>query len=339
MDTGCADTLGLVVKSDTSMTSLVALDGKSLHMRGTAVTQLQRLDGSVHLQCTKVTVVIVDSLAVVASSLLIGADVISGAGGVRLEYGDDNKLSGVTFGKPEVVAATVPTSHPLPHVRVEQRGDNVILITDDGQVKWDCAAQRWILFWQWKAGNPPSCPIGHGIGEYSRSKLTPDQERLLGAEVTQWNEAGWLVPHDSAVHGEPAAVLPFLAQVQEHKASTPVRPCLDYRILNDLLASHPGREALVCDETLRKWRRVGNPSNLRLLDIRKAYLQVHVAPDLQRFQTVIWQGRAYVMTRMGFGMNIAPKFMDIIVRWVTHEFPEVHNYVDDVMTPPPPMRR
>ena len=39
------------------------------------------------------------------------------------------------------------------------------------------------------------------------------------------------------------------------------------------------------------------------------------------------------MTRMGFGMNIAPKFMDIIVRWVTREFPEVDNYVDDVMTP------
>ena len=136
MDTGCADTLGLVVKSDASMTSLVALDGKPLHVKGTAVIQLQRLDGSVHLQCTKVTAVIVDSLAVVASSLLIGADVISGAGGVRLEYGDDNKLSGVTFGKPEVVAATLPTSHPLPHVRVEQRGDNIILSTDDGQVKW-----------------------------------------------------------------------------------------------------------------------------------------------------------------------------------------------------------
>ena len=140
MDTGCADTLRLVVKSDASMTSLVALDGKPLHVRGTAVIQLQRLDGSVHLPCTKVTAVIVDSLAVVASSLLISADVISGAGGVRLEYGDDNKLSGVTFGKPEVVAATLPTSHPLPHVRVEQRGDDVIFSTDDGQVKWDSAA-------------------------------------------------------------------------------------------------------------------------------------------------------------------------------------------------------
>ena len=39
------------------------------------------------------------------------------------------------------------------------------------------------------------------------------------------------------------------------------------------------------------------------------------------------------MPRMGFGLSVAPKFMDIIVRWVTREFPAVDNYVDDVMTP------
>ena len=39
------------------------------------------------------------------------------------------------------------------------------------------------------------------------------------------------------------------------------------------------------------------------------------------------------MTRMGFGLNIAPKFMDIIVRWINRGFPAVDNYVDDLMTP------
>ena len=108
-----------------------------------------------------------------------------------------------------------------------------------------------------------------------------------------------LVPHDEDVHGPPGDVLPLIAQVQEHKASTPVRPCLDYRCLNDLLTSQPGRSALVCEDTLHKWRRVGDPDELRLLDIRKAYLQVHIAPELQRFQTVLWQGKVYVMTRIG----------------------------------------
>ena len=64
-----------------------------------------------------------------------------------------------------------------------------------------------------------------------------------------------------------------IAQVEEHKASTPVGPCLDYHCLNDLLTSQPGRSAPVCEDTLRKWRRVGDLDELRLLDVRKAYLQ------------------------------------------------------------------
>ena len=41
----------------------------------------------------------------------------------------------------------------------------------------------------------------------------------------------------------------------------------------------------------------------------------------------------YVMTRMGFGLSIAPKFMDMIVRWVTRKWPGVDNYVDDILAP------
>ena len=108
---------------------------------------------------------------------------------------------------------------------------------------------------------------------------------------------------------------------------------VDYRCLNDLLTSQPGRSAQVCEDTLHKWRRAGDPNELRLLDIRKAYLQIHIAAELQRFQTVLWQGKEYVMTRMGFRLSVATKFVDIIVRWVTHILPAVDNYVDDVMIP------
>ena len=198
---------------------------------------------------------------------------------------------------------------------------------------WDSTARRWTLTWQWKAGSPPPHPVGHGVGEYLRAKLTPDQERLFAAEVDKWVDEGWLVPHDEDVHGPQGGVLPVIAQIQEHKASTSVRLCLDYRCLNDLLTSQPGRSAPVCEDTLRNWRRAGDLNELRLLDIRKAHLQVHIAPELQRSQTVLWQGKVYVMTRIGFGLSIAPKFMDIIVRWVTRVFPAVDNYVDDVMTP------
>ena len=117
---------------------------------------------------------------------------------------------------------------------------------------------------------PASSSCRPRVGEYSRAKLTPDQERLFAAEVDKWVDEGWLVPHDEDVHRPPAGVLPVIAQVEEHKASMPVQPCLDYRCLNDLLTSQPGRSAPVCEDTLCKWRRAGDPGEMRLLDIRKA---------------------------------------------------------------------
>ena len=120
---------------------------------------------------------------------------------------------------------------------------------------------------------------------------------------------------------------------QPHKSSTPVRPVLDYRALNELIKCNPGTESPVCEDTVRQWRKKGDTDDLEMLDIRKAYLQVFVSPDMYRFQTVLWNNEVYVMTRMGFGLSIAPKMMDIIVKYATRNFQDVDNYVDDLMVP------
>ena len=62
-------------------------------------------------------------------------------------------------------------------------------------------------------------------------------------EVENWIARGWMFKHDPARHEPPVSVLPILAKVQEHKPSTPVRPCLDYRALNAHIPSHPGTDA------------------------------------------------------------------------------------------------
>ena len=61
----------------------------------------------------------------------------------------------------------------------------------------------------------------------------------------------------------------------------------------------------------------------------KAYLPVHVAPELQRYQVLVWQGELFVMERMGFDLSVAPKAMDMIVKFVTCDIASVDNYVDD----------
>ena len=180
---------------------------------------------------TSVEAVVVNSLDVVDAGLLIGADRV---GGVRLEYDKRKRLCCVCFGssQSEVVCSVASDSngHLLWGVdikRDESSGD-VVLQTADGEVKWISESGHWELKWQWTTGQPPSAFVGSGVSEYSRSHLSPEQERQFCDEVNSWIQNDWLIEHDSEVHEEVAGVLPLSAQAQPHKLTTLVRPCLDY---------------------------------------------------------------------------------------------------------------
>eukprot|EP00117_Sycon_ciliatum_P045998 scpid93880/ scgid32998/ len=254
-----------------SGSTMMTIDGQFMTVIGTVPVKLQRTDGAVSLPCISVDACVVDTLDVVQSEVLVGNDVVTGSGGVFLDYSESGVLCRVVFGTQQslppapsdVTAASVVSSnddvdHPSYHVSAERDSADIVLTTDDAEVRWNGSSKQWVASWKWKSGTPPIGTIGSGIGEYSRNKLTAEQEQLFTQEVDSWIERGWLVPHDEQLHGKPACVLPPLAQVQEHKESTPVRPCLDYRKLNECLISKPGVEVPVCEETLRRWRRAGD---------------------------------------------------------------------------------
>ena len=44
---------------------------------------------------------------------------------------------------------------------------------------------------------------------------------------------------------------------------------------------------------------------MSLLDLRNAYLQIHIDKVLWPFQTVIARGQRFCLTRLGFGLNVA----------------------------------
>lgn len=330
-----ARTLGCDVKASTLEISTI--DGTALSVLGVADVTMSRLDSNaVYLPETVTGVVVVDSLDSVNAEAVIGLELISALGGVDVRYDGDQPVSVVFGTRPDVCASAANTSepkHPLRHVEVEEDGrGNVKLSTDDGFVIWNAEEKHWTLTWTWK-GEEPEQPVGPGIGEYPRSKLTDEQEQLFQREVDGWLESGWLIPHDPVQHGSPRCVLPLIAQVQDHKPSTPVRPCLDYRLLNKQILSNPGLDAPACGEKIRKWRQAGPADEYVLLDIKKAYLQVHVSADLQPYQAVLWRGKLYMMARMGFGLAVAPKFMDIIVKYVLRDYADTDNYVDDLFVP------
>jgi hypothetical protein len=125
-------------------------------------------------------------------------------------------------------------------------------------------------------------------------------------------------------------VVPLMAvdQLNNNK----VRPVLDFRALNSWVSNHSGSSA-VCDETLRSWRRKG--TNVSLLDLKKAYLQLHVHESLWRHQAVRYKGENFYLTRLGFGLNCAPRIMSKVLQTVLALAEKVqlgtNNYIDDIM--------
>ena len=159
-------------------------------------------------------------------------------------------------------------------------------------------------------------------------KIAEHQKSEFHAEVGAWIKEGILelVPESVVVN----SVLLLIAVEQLNKAK--VRPVLDFRELNGYVSSHSGGAA-VCDEALRKWRQKGQ--NIALLDLRKAYLQLHVDKTLHNSQIVQYKGKFYYLTRLGFGLNVAPKIMSKILEKVLSMDETIDeatdNYVDDIV--------
>ena len=84
------------------------------------------------------------------------------------------------------------------------------------------------------------------------------------------------------------------------KALEEVRPVMDFQKLNhhvDMFTANMD----VCAAKLHEWRQKG--SNVSLLDLRRAYLQVHVHELLWPFQTVKVDGKRYCLTCLEFELN------------------------------------
>ena len=106
---------------------------------------------------------------------------------------------------------------------------------------------------------------------------------------------------------------------------------VDYRELNDHVDPFTARVD-ICTEKLREWWRAG--SNVSVLDLRKAYLQVRLQQSLWSDQTVVFKGRRYCLTRKGFGFNVAPSIMQTIVDAILTKDKRIQRatsaYIDDV---------
>ena len=233
--------------------------------------------------------------------MLLGMDAISILGGVTVTAG------GRVVEFPQVTAVA-----SVPEVKVVDTDFEAVF-----------AGGSWTVKWKW-CNDGQSPELKNHVSQYAMSS---DVESAFSKEVDRWIEEGWLQEYNGA-HND--GLIPLMAVVQINKDK--IRPVLDFRELNSFVSSHTG-QSQVCGEKLRKWRRLGTA--LSIVDLRNAYLQVRVHKDLWKYQIVEYKGQRYALTRLGFGLNVAPKIMTAIVNKVLSSDPQVcsgtDSYVDDII--------
>ena len=155
--------------------------------------------------------------------LVLGMDIVKKLGGLVVSANDNT----VQFGLAVSAAATIEI--------------------DDVDFKARFDGEKWTVRWKW-AGEEPA--LKNKVSCYN---IREDLREKFDEEVTSWIDEGILVPVPEGE--EVGSVLPLMAVDQVNKGK--VRPVLDFKELNQFVRSHTG-ESAVCEDTLRKWRKVGN---------------------------------------------------------------------------------
>ena len=300
IDTGCEQSViqeelarELKLFSRGPVRQVLMLNGQTTTSKGeTRITVKIGSHQSISVQC------MIAQKLVGGCRVILGMDVICKLGGVTVSNAHDVVFHAL---KPKTVGLLSSSEEPVISANLSQQ----TLEIDDQDFSAHFDGRKWNVKWKWKDNEPE---LKNMCGEYT---VANNMRKEYDEQVQQWIANGWLQPHDSTIHGQITGLIPLMAACQPNKP-TKVRPVMDYsKELNDYVSCHPGIDTAVCQEKLREWRKLG--SNACVLDLKKAYLQLHVDVSLQRFQAVKYCGKTYVMTRMGFGLNVAPKIMTKIL--------------------------
>lgn len=309
VDTGCEQTIlsydlcvRLGLKPRGLRRTICMLNGEITRSGGEVVCSVA-VQGKVvgELRC------LVASELVCGVQAIIGMDAILGLGGVQVSE------DGVRFEDSSRVCMVSCQSKTCIEVK-----DTDFHAAFDGN--------KWMVKWEWIDGVGPE--LKNQRSEYAVDKKYREEYEK---EITQWIDDGWLVKYEKSEHGQLHGTIPLMAAKQPNKPKK-VRPVMDYRELNASVKSNPGANPAICQDKLRQWRVKGRDGCL--LDLKKAYLQIHIDGSLRRYQAVRFKGETYVMTRMGFGLNIAPKVMSKIIEKVLSLNEDVakgtDHYIDDI---------
>ena len=310
VDSGCTKTIvhSKLVTDCTGETLIRAFDGRQVRCRGYAMVELM-----IDKRQLTINAVVSDKM-INGVDIVVGLDVIREFGGVKIREGHVQFLNND--------CALVAASDDGPrHV-----GENLGLCEvedEDFHAVFD--GKEWTVEWFWKNDKPV---LKNKVTCYN-STLTGDTKPGYDEEVKRWIREGILLPWEKDVT---EGIIPMMAVEQPTKSK--IRPVLDFRELNAYVKCHTGDEITdVCDEKIREWRQMGDA--VSIVDLKSAYLQIKVSEKLWPYQLVRYEGRTYCLTRLGFGLNCAPRIMSKILKVVLKKKDATGNYaspyIDDIL--------
>ena len=313
---------------------LRTIDGQIMRCMGTGKVEL-RVNGASEVS---IDVIVVDRHPI-GYKFILGMNGIEALGGVsiqsaqRVQFGVVQKLvcgvADLETAERSSATANAPTAAALPaQAGPEAKTGRVEQLRVDGEdfeAVYDPKQNVWLVEWKWSVEGPSK--MHNRVGSYS---VPAEHRDKYEAELRRWVDEGWLIPYNASEFGEPKGLIPLMAVIQEKKQK--VRPVMDYRELNEHIDAYTA-EADVCVDKLRTWRKMG--VEVTALDLKSTHLQIHVKKSLWCYQTVIFEGKRWALTRLGFGINVAPLVMKAVVNRVLSLDATVHegtsSYVDDIL--------
>lgn len=252
--------------------------------------------------------------------VVLGMDFINSLGGVsvrnrQVTFGDINIPIPSSI---ESICAVAVKEDMGTGCKIETMNKQFLIEEEDFKACFD--GKDWTVSWKWKDLPPERVRM---IGNY---KVKPEIEPQFNAKIEEWIDNGWLEPYDGPIK----SVLPLMAVEQPTKKK--VRPVLDFRFLNEHIKCYTG-DSDICEEKLRKWRK--NDERAKLLDLKDAYLQLRMDKQFWAYQVVFFKGKSYCLTRLGFGLNCAPRIMTHVLRRILSLESDIQegtdSYIDDIM--------
>ncbi|XP_065646575.1 uncharacterized protein LOC136076869 [Hydra vulgaris] len=262
------------------------MNGNSIEIKHQIVVNLSINDTTIDLECLVADIV-------PEYQMLLGMDAIRLLGGVQV--GRDGET--INFNVEQLTIGATAVSQE----KTSEVPSSTILKLIDKDFVAEFKNDSWSVSWKWLM-EPPT--LTNKIPNYH---ISEDVKSEYAMEISEWIAQGWLKPFEGRCNG----IIPLMAVTQRNKLK--IRPVMDYRELNQFVSSHTA-DGDVCSTILRNWRKLGE--NLEIIDLKKAYLQIRVDEALWKYQVVEYEGQRYCLTRLGFGLNVAPRIMTKILKKV-----------------------